>query len=139
MANVAAIRDRIKSNIESGTNGLFVFDTMPAQPPAQLPCAIVTPATGEFINEVTIDGCEDVNLVVVVLVQKVSDAAAQDNADAWLSETTNIGDAIDAGSSTDWDYCQTMTARNYGGFTFGSGEGAVQYLGFEIPVMVGVS
>lgn len=139
MANVAAIRDRIKSNIEAATTGLFVHDTMPAQPPAVLPCAIVTPAAGEFITEVTLDGCEDVNLVVIVLVQKVSDAAAQDNADAWLSETTNIGDAIDAGSSTDWDYCQTLSARNYGGFTFGSGEGAVQYLGFEIPVMVGVS
>jgi len=139
MANVAAIRDRIKSNIEAATTGLFVFDTMPAQPPAQLPCAIVTPATGEFITEVTVDGCEDLNFVVIVLQQKVSDAAAQDNADAWLSETTNIGDAIDSGHTSDWDYCQTLTARNYGGFTFGAGDGAVQYLGFEIPVMVGVS
>ena len=139
MANVATIRSRIKTNIETATNGLFVFATMPAQPPAQLPCAIVAPPPAEFITEVTIDGCEDVNLVVIVLVQKVSDSAAQDNADAWLSETTNIGDAIDSGSTADWDYCQTLSARNYGGFTFGSGEGAVQYLGFEIPVTVGVS
>lgn len=139
MANVAAIRDRIKSNIEAATSGMFVHDTMPAQPPAPLPCAIIVPATGEFINEVTMDGCEDVNLVVIVLIQKVSDIAAQGNADAWLSESTNIGDAIDSGHTADWDYCQTSVARNYGGFTFGSGEGAVQYLGFEIPVLVGVS
>lgn len=139
MANVATIRAAIKANIEAATTGLFVHDTMPAQPPSALPCAIITPAPGELLNEVTLDGCEDLQLVVILLAQKVSDVAAQATADAWLSEATNLGDAIDSGHTSDWDYCQTLTARNYGGFTFGSGEGAVQYLGFEIPVLVGVS
>lgn len=140
MASVAAIRARIKTNIEAGTNGLFVHATMPTQPPSTLPCAIIAPATGPFLSEVTMDGAEDLDLVVIVLLQKVSDVASQGGADGYLSEGSgNLADAIDAGSSADWDFCQTEPARNYGGFTFGSGEGAVPYLGYEIPVTVGVS
>lgn len=139
MANVAAIRAAIKTNIETATSGLFVYAEMPTQAPSTLPCAIIAPAPGELLTEVTLDGCEDLQLVVILLAQKVSDVAAQASADAWLSESTNLGDAIDSGHATEWDYCQTLSARNYGGFTFGSGEGAVQYLGFEIPVLVGVS
>lgn len=137
MADVKAIRDRMKTNLQTIT-GLFAYDTMPSIP--VVPCAIVAPAPGVFLAEVSMDGVEDLNLVVTVLLTKVVDAASQDNADTYLSEgSSNIANAIDSGSTTDWDYAVALPARNYGRYVFGDGDGQQQFLGFEIPVVVGVS
>ena len=136
MADVKAIRDRLKSALQSTT--FFAYDTMPAIP--MVPYAIVTPAPGVFLTEVTLDAAEDLELVVTVLVQKVVDGVAQDNADTLLSEgSPNLANLIDSGSTADWDYAVAMPARGYGQYVFGEGEGAQKYLGFEIPVRVGVS
>lgn len=137
--DLKAIRDRLKTELQTVT-GLFVFDTSPAAPPVTLPAAIIAPMTGGFLNEVTMDGVEDLDLVVLVLLQKVVDSAAQDNADTLLSAgASNIANAIDSGHTTDWDYAVAKPARGYGQYVWGEGEGAVTYLGFEIPVEIGIS
>jgi hypothetical protein len=136
MANVVAIRDRLKSRLQT-ISGLLVYDFMPSTP--VVPCAIVAPQPGVFLAEVSMDGCEDLSMVVTVLVSKTVDENAQNALDTYLSETTNLADAIDSGSTTDWDYAVSQPIRNYGRFVFGDGEGAQSFLGFEIPVDVGVS
>lgn len=138
MADVSAIRDRIKTRIDASVSGLHGYDTMVNQ--VLLPAYIVFPAPGEFLTEVTGDGCEDLDLVVLVLVKKVVEDAAQDAADDYLSEgSANIANAIESGSTADWDYAIASSARGYGQYVFGEGEQAQRYLGFEIPVLVGVS
>lgn len=135
MANVATIRAAIRTRMQTVT-GLNTYDTVPSQP--VVPCAFVVPATGSFLDEVTFGGAEDLSLVVTVLVQKVVDGVAQGAVDAYLSESLNIADAIDAGKTSDWDFVQTGAARAWGQYVFGDGEGAMRYLGYEIPVMVAV-
>jgi hypothetical protein len=137
VANVAAVRDRVKSRLQT-VSGLNVYDFMPATP--VVPAAIVSPAPGGFLAEVSMDGVEDLSLVVTVLVTKTVDQNAQNALDAYLSEgASNLADAIDSGSTADWDYAVSQPIRNYGRFVFGDGEAAQSFLGFEIPVMVGVS
>ena len=139
MAAVGAIRDRIKSRIDATVSGLHGYDTY--SPQVLMPAYIVMPAPGQFLEEVTGDGCEDLRLIVLVLVKKVIDDVAQDAADSYLSEgaSTNIANAIESGSTSDWDYAVASVSQGYGAYTFGEGEQAIQYLGFEIPVTVGVS
>jgi hypothetical protein len=137
MADLDAIRGRLKTNLQA-VSGLFCFDVMPTQPPATLPCAIVSPAPGAFLAEVTFDGVEDLQLVVTVLLQKVVDTVGQ--ADTFLSEgSPNLANVIDSGATADWDYAVAQPARGYGQYVWGAGENATSYLGFEIPVTVGVS
>ncbi len=139
MADVDAIRSRLKTALEA-VSGLFVFDTMPTQPPSALPCAIIAPAPGAFLAETSMDGVEDLQLVVTVLLQKVVDSAAQGGADTFLSEgSSNLANVIDSGSTADWDYAVAQPARGYGQYVWGGGDNATAYLGFEIPVEVGVS
>lgn len=135
MADVDAIRDALKTAIQTAT--FFVHDTMPSIP--IVPCAVVSQVPGTFLAEVTFDGCEDLDFVVMVLVQQVVDGASQDNADAYLSEGTRISDRINSGSTSNWDYAVALPVRNYGQFVFGQPDTGVKYLGFEIPVRVGVS
>jgi hypothetical protein len=86
------------------------------------------------------DGARDLSFVLLVLVQKVIDRTSQDALDGHLSTgAEDIRAAVDAGTTADWDFAITLSARNYGEFVWGSGEGAQRYLGFEIPVTVGVS
>lgn len=137
MADIKAIRDRLASRMRTVT-GINTLDVMPADP--VLPAAIVAPPPGDFVSEVTGDGCEDIEMVVTVLVSKTIDENAQNKLDEYISEgSTNLANAIESGSTTDWDYAIASRARNYGVFTFGAGDQARQYLGFEIPVEIGVS
>jgi hypothetical protein len=136
MADLGAIRSRLKTAL-AVIDGLHALDVMPTQPPSVLPCAIVSPAPGVFLSEVTMDDAEDLQLVVTVLVQKVVDSIAQGAADDFLSGS--IRDAIDSSATADWDYAVAQPARGYGQYVWGAGENATSYLGFEIPVTVGVS
>jgi hypothetical protein len=137
VADVKAIRDRLKTLLQT-VSGLFVYDTMPRVPVT--PCAIVVPAPGLFIDRATLDGAEDLEFVIVVALQQVVDGAAQDNTDTYLSEgSSSIVAALNSGSTTDWDYTVALNARNYGEVVFGEGEGALRFLGFEVPVQVAVS
>lgn len=138
MADIGAIRTAIQTRLKTVSPRLTCYRTMPPSP--ILPAAIVAPATGPFLAEVTMDGAEDLDLVVLVLVQKVLEDDAQDALDVYLSGgAANIADAIDSGSTADWDYAMCEPARGYGQYVFGDGEQAQRYLGFEIPVEVGVS
>ena len=137
MADIKAIRDKMKTNLQT-VSGLFAYDTMPSMP--VVPCAIVAPAEGMVVEQVSLDGCEDLEFVVTVLVQKVVDGASQDNVDTYLSEgTSSVVTALNSGKVTEWDYAIALSARDYGVYTFGDGENAQRFLGFEIPVQVAVS
>jgi hypothetical protein len=131
------IRARIKTRIDASVTGLEGYTTVPSQVAA--PCYIVMPSPGEFVTEVTQDGCEDLDLVVLVLVKDVADDLAQEAVDDYLSESTNIQNAIESGSTADWDFAIASSARGYGQYTFGAGDQAQVYLGYEIPVQIGVS
>lgn len=133
------IRARIRTRIDATVTGLVGYTTVPQQ--VVTPCYIVMPAPGEFVTEVTGDGCEDLDLVVLVLLKKVVEDVAQDAADDYMSESSslNIQNAIESGSTADWDYAIASSARGYGQYEFGAGDQAQRYLGFEIPVRVGIS
>jgi hypothetical protein len=131
------IRARIKTRIDASVTGLTGYEKVAGQ--IVPPCYVVMPAPGQFLDEVTQDGCEDLDLVVLVLVSDVVDDIAQDALDDYLSESTNIQNAIESGSTADWDYAIASSARGYGQYTFGAGDQAQVYLGYEIPVQIGVS
>lgn len=138
MADVAAIRARIATRLKT-VSGLSVLDFMPTNTPG-LPAALVAPATGVFVTEVSNDGCEDLEFVITVLCSRTVDENAQNIVDAYIAEgSANLANAVEGGSLSEWDYAICSQARNYGIFTFGAGDQAVQYFGFEIPVRVGVS
>jgi hypothetical protein len=139
MADVKAIRDRLKTNLRTTfPTTLYLYDTFPAQP--MVPCVAIAPATEVMLSEVTLEGAEDLTLVATVLVRKVIESAAQDDADDYLSEgSSNIANALDSGSTADWDYVVALPARGYGQYVFGEGENTLRYLGFQIPLAIGVS
>lgn len=134
MADIKAIRDGLKTRLAT-VSGLRTFDIVPDTftPPA----AMVAPATGALATVATMDGALDLEFVVLVLVQAVSDRGSQDALDTYLSTgASEIRAAIESGSNTVWSFVQTGQIRNYGEFVWGSGEAAQRYLGFEIPVLV---
>jgi hypothetical protein len=138
VADVGAIRSRIATRLKT-VSGLSVLDFMPPAVPG-LPAALVAPVSGVFATEVTGDGCEDLEFVVTVLVSKTVDENAQNIVDTFISEgSANLANAVESGSTADWDWAICSTARNYGAFVFGSGDQAMTFLGFELPVTVGVS
>lgn len=137
MADVKAIRDALKTNLQTIAN-LFAYDTMPSQP--VVPCAIVTLAPGDDVTEMTMGGAVDIDFVVLVLVQKVVDSVAQDTLDTYLSAgSSSVDTALNSSATTNWDYVFTGNARNYGQYQFGAGDSATAYLGFEIPITVAAS
>lgn len=139
MADIKAIRDRVVSRIKAAVTGINAMEYMPVNP--ILPAAIVAPPAGVFLTEVTNDGCEDMELVVIVLVSNTVEENAQNRLDEYLSEgaSQNIANAIESGSTSDWDYAIVGAIRNYGSFVFGAGDQAQTFLGFELPVQIGVS
>jgi hypothetical protein len=138
VADVKAIRDRLGTNAKAAVSSVYVSDFMPSTP--ILPALIIAPPTGTVLTQVTIDGCEDLELTALVLVSKVVDENAQNVLDTYLSEGgSNIRAALEAGPSTDWDFVMSDPIRSYGQYTFGAGDAAQTFLGFEIPLTVGVS
>lgn len=134
--DLAAIRTRLAVQLAT-VSGLFVHATMPLDPPNLLPAATIAPAPGQFLDKVTTDDCTDLDLVVTVLLQKAGvDSIAQSRLDALI---TTIPAVIDSGPTADWDFAVSSPARGYGQYIWGDGDGAVPFLGFEIPVRVGVS
>jgi hypothetical protein len=138
MADVTAIRAALALRAET-VPGLRGYATMPDTP--MVPCETFAPAPGVFLDDVTMDGAENLTLVATVLVAKSSaPEPAQDALDAYLSGgASDIVDALDAGAGTWWDFVDAGPARGYGQYTFATGDAAQSYLGFEVPVMVGVS
>jgi hypothetical protein len=138
MAVLSSIRDRLATLAAAADSNLTPYETV--EPQIVVPAIIFMPAPGAFLTEVTQDGCEDLQLVALVLVSKVADDAAQQALDTYASEgSANLANAMDSGSTADWDYSVSQPARGYGEYIFGEGEQAQRYLGFEIPVTVGVS
>lgn len=137
MADLPTIRTAIALRAEA-VDGIRGYPEMPDSP--VVPCAIISPAPGVFLDDVSLDGAEDLNLIALVLVAKVAPDTTQDNLDAYASEgASDIRAAIDSGATADWDFVVTEGARGYGNYTFGTGDGAQVFLGFEVPIAVGVS
>lgn len=137
MADVKAIRDRLANLVKAAVSGVSVMDFMVSSP--VLPAAIVAPSTGQVLSVETFDGAEDLELTVLVLVSKAVDENAQNALDTYMSEgSSSIRTALESGKTTDWDFTMSGPIRSYGQYTFGSGDGAMTFLGFEIPVTVAV-
>lgn len=138
---IPAVRDRLKTRLAtvgalvSGSEPLRASDTVPDS--IVTPLAMVVPAS-PFHEQATMDDCHDLNFNIVVLVTRSTGAVAtaQDALDAaaWL-----VRDAVDTGATADWDFCMAGNPTDYGDYTFGAAEGAQTYLGFTLPVTVGVS
>jgi hypothetical protein len=138
MASLSSIRDRLATLASAADSRLTTYETV--EPQVVVPALIFMPAPGNFLTEVTVDGAEDLQMVALVLVSKVTDDLAQQALDTYASEgSANLANAMDSGSTADWDYAVSQPARGYGEYVFGEGEQAQRYLGFEIPVTVGVS
>ncbi len=133
--DLEAIRSRLGDQLEAALSDVFVHRSMPFQAPT-VPAAIVSIPPGEFRSTVTMDDVTDLDLVVLVLVRKVIDTTAQVNADALVEQAFA---AVQAGPTADWDYVVATAARGYGTYAWGEGEGAVAFLGAEIPLQIGVS
>ena len=136
MANVVTIRDKIKTNLAT-VAGLATYDTVPDKP--EPPCAIVMPDPNIFIERETMaKGVVTLNFVVLVLVGRVVDDAAQDNLDAYLntSGTGSIWVALESdttlGAAASDCKVRSQVCRNYGAFTFND----ITYLGAEFLVGV---
>lgn len=137
--DLTAIRARLATGLTTLTPSM-VYQAIPANPPV-VPAGgaafVISPAPGQFADVVTMDGAEDLDLVVTVLVQRVSDVISTPQIDSHLAGPAAA--AIDSGPTADWDYAVSSPARGYGTYAWGEGEGTAVYLGFEIPVHVGVS
>lgn len=139
--NLSAIRDRLKTCLET-VSGIRAHDTVPGSvtPPSGGASAIVMPGS-PLVEYPTMDAdVTDVNFTVMLLTGRADERAAQDNLDAFLdpSGVASIRAAIEV-AAAEWDYAAVSGIRRYGAFTFGSGDGAVTYLGCEFPVTVGCS
>lgn len=139
--DIAAVRDRLKARLETvgpavaGGDPLRASDT--ALDAIVTPLAMVVPAAG-FEEQVTMDGCFDLAFNIVVLVTRTTGAVAvaQDSLDGYAVLVYN---AVDSGATDDWDFCMAGSPTDYGDYTVGAGDGAQTYLGFTLPVTVGVS
>jgi hypothetical protein len=131
---ISAVRDRLKTLLET-VDGLRASDTVPDS--IVTPLAMVVPGS-PFDAQVTMDDCHDFSYNVVVLVTRSTGAVAvaQDALDAYA---WTVRDAVDTGATADWDFCMAGNPTDYGDYTFGAGDGAQVYLGFTLPVTVGVS
>lgn len=137
MADVKAIRDRVRDRLRTVT-GINVLEFMVVNP--VLPAVLVAPPPGQFRRDVTVDGCEDIELVATVLVSKTVEENAQNKLDEYASEgASDLAAAVESGSTADWDWAVVNELRNYGAFVFGAGDQAETYLGFEMPIQIGVS
>jgi hypothetical protein len=136
--DVETIRTRLATNVKAAVSGINVLDFMVTTP--VLPALIIAPSTGVVDAVMTMDGAHDLALTALVLVSNVVVENAQDTLDGYLSAgATNLRSALDAGKTTDWDYVMSDPIRSYGQYTFGAGDAAQSFLGFEIPLTVAVS
>ncbi len=130
--DLEAIRARIGTQLQT-ISGLYVDAHGRGQSPTP-PAAIVMVPPGPFQSVVTMDDATDLDLVVLALVRKADVLTAQANLDALLVQ---VFAAVQADKTADWDYVVATVARGYGTYTWGDGEGAISFLGAEIPLQVG--
>lgn len=140
----SGVRDDLKARLDT-VSGLRAYDTAPATiavPADGRGAAIIVPAPGECVTySRTLDGCDDIALLITVLAGKISERASQNAMDAYIDPTgaRSILAAVDSGVGASWEYAVVTSARDYGAFVVGAGESAVTYLGCTFPVTLGVS
>lgn len=127
-----AIRTRLAGLLGS-VDGLYVYPH-PLDTPPVAPAAVIAPAPGQFADQVTMDGAYDIDFTVTILVDKQVETVAQQQLDGYAA---TIPPLFESGHTADWDFATASPARGYGQYAWGEGEGAIDYLGFEIPVRIG--
>lgn len=135
--SLETVRDTIATRIITNSSVKQTYATMPSVP--ILPCAIVSPTPGQFLEQTVMDDdTADLHFNVIVLVSNVVDDYAQNTLDGLVSQDA-VRDAIDAGKVTNvWSYAITAGASGYGEYRFGDPQTGTGYLGFSIPVTVAV-
>jgi hypothetical protein len=84
MASLSAIRDGLKTNLET-ISGLRAYDVFPDK--VNPPFAAVLPGSPAFTREAMARGVIRYKFRILVGVSRASDRAAQDNLDAYLAMT----------------------------------------------------
>ena len=129
--SIPAIRDAIKTQLQT-ISGLRGYDTMSTV--VNVPAAVVNPGSPLVIYDQAFDGTDKLNFIVVVLVGKANDRAAQDALDAYLTNAgpSSVKAAIEGTLGGLVVDCTVTTATNYGVYTVGT----VDYLGVRFNVEV---
>lgn len=139
MADITAIRTALAASI-SGITGLRTDGQ--ARDQVTPPCAVILPGSPLITYAVTMDGCIDMNLLVLVII---SDAApvemTQRALDTYLSTgngvdpATSVASAIESNNTLGGliDYIQSVTVGNYGRINYSG----VDYFGARIAVIIG--
>lgn len=113
-ANVGAVRDGIKANLQAIV-GLRVFDVVEGAVP--LPAAVVYPESIHFDSTMG-RGSDEMVFVVSLAVSATVDRAAQDKLDSYLNGTgaTSIKQAMDANTTLGGivSFARVAGMRNYG-------------------------
>jgi hypothetical protein len=139
MTSIKAIRAGLATRLET-IAGLRVEEKLTAtiNPPA----AIIYPAPGNFVTyDQSVDGVDDVTMIITLLVSRVVDRLAQDKLDDYIADAgqSSIKAAIDGdptlgGAAHD---ASLTTAGNYGPIPFGEGDKTIPYFGCDFTVVVG--
>jgi hypothetical protein len=134
MATVSAIRDGLKTRLESIT-GLRAHDTVPGD--FSPPGAIVEPDEPVIVFDSTFGrGSDELYFSVLVLVQMGTVRTAQDNLDAYLSPSgaSSIKAAVEADERLGGivSFARVTRADGYGTYEFNK----VQYAGVRFRIEV---
>lgn len=139
MADISAIRTALAASVQSVTGLRTDGQARDAVTP---PCAVILPGAPLMTYAVTMDGCVDINLAVLVII---SDAAPAEMTQRALDTYLSTGEGVDPASSVASaiesnntlggliDFIQSVTVGNYGRIEY-SGVG---YFGARISVIIG--
>ncbi len=133
MADYSAIRDGLKTRLETSSVFIQVSDTAPDT--VSPPCAIVLPGSPVVeYHQAFGNGLERFMFTVLVLAQRFDVAANQDLIDGMVSGGSSVralieGDRTLGGTCSD---CQVRMASTYGEVNVGD----VDYLGIEFEIEV---
>ena len=138
MADITAIRTALAASVQ-GVTGLRTDGQ--ARDAVNPPCCVILPGSPLMTYAVTMDGCVDMNLNVLVII---SDAApvekTQRALDTYLSAgasatIASVATAIESNNTLGGliDYIQSVTVGNYGRIEYSG----VTYFGARIAVIIG--
>ena len=139
LADLVAIRTALANSITTRT-GLRTDGQ--AKDAVNPPCAVILPGSPLMTYAVTMDGCVDMNLNVLVII---SDAAPVEMTQRALDTYLSTGDGIDPAASVAnaiesdntlgglIDYIQSVTVGNYGRIEYSG----VTYFGARIAAIIG--
>jgi hypothetical protein len=115
-------------------DGLRAYDTAPETvvPPA----VIIKPAPGQLIDYNTATGVDDLRFVLILVVPRRDEQAAQGELDSYLARTgpNSIYATVSGLAIPGTDFAEVMNASDYGGYTYAN----ETFFGCKFLVAVGV-